>query len=73
MVLITVGKFPCRTPNNILPYNYKGGDSKYTMNGLDEGVTLPRLMEAWFKVAMLTCRKPLGPTPNLRRGSWERS
>jgi len=23
------------TPNNILPYNYKGGDSKYTMNGLD--------------------------------------
>ena len=25
------------TPNNVLPYNYKGGDSKYTMSGLDAG------------------------------------
>ena len=25
------------TPNNVKPYNVKGGDSKYTMNGLDGG------------------------------------
>ena len=36
------------------------------MGWMEVRVTLPRLTEAWFKVAMLTCRKPSGLTPNLK-------